>query len=169
MSLLLCRWSVLSSIFRTRMSNGRRDKKEREIDVWMESRERARAESGHCFWHAGASLRIRVLRWNHPQPPASGLETHTFTRKHTWMKLYRQYKPVMVGAVACVTGCDSILSHCNAPGFDSEEQQWGTSAKILFPWKGKRNISNTPAYSGRTLVIIFSFLSFTDWSVVKKV
>lgn len=48
---------------------------------------------------------------------------HTLTHTHATRNLHTQYESELVVAVACVTGCDIILSHCNAPGFDSEEQQ----------------------------------------------
>lgn len=77
----LYRWSLLLCIFffSKRMSNGWREWAEKQIDGWMESRDRGRAENGHWFWHLGSIVCTRVLRWNHPKPSESDLYSHTHT------------------------------------------------------------------------------------------
>lgn len=50
------------------------------------------------------------------------------------MNLHTRYKSELVVAVACVTGCDIILSHCNELRFDSEEKQEGISGHVLSRW-----------------------------------
>lgn len=84
-----------------------------------------RCMDGDSFWHLGPTVHTRLLRRNRPKPLASTWNTHTcnFMQSAEPPHKPEPKESVLAVAVASATGCDTTLSHRDAPEFDSEEQQ----------------------------------------------